>query len=166
MKAPRSVRHEIRVADEVWLATALLHREHPRRRDFEVSEIVERARQEGITRRLRPGVRVHVLLHCVANRPPNPAGYRMLFATGRTTRRLYRPGDPTHPARRGKTVPDRNAVPPEYQGLLDWYHAQYSARAAASVRTDPLLALRGSGKSLWADEHADDYVRRLREGWA
>ncbi len=30
---------------------------------------------------------------------------------------------------------------------------------------DPLLALRGSGKDLWADETADDYVRRLREGW-
>jgi hypothetical protein len=27
----------------------------------------------------------------------------------------------------------------------------------------PLLALRGSGKELWADEHADEYVRRLRE---
>jgi hypothetical protein len=25
--------------------------------------------------------------------------------------------------------------------------------------------LRGSGKELWADEHADVYVRRLREGW-
>jgi hypothetical protein len=32
-----------------------------------------------------------------------------------------------------------------------------------SKRNDPLLALRGSGKELWADEHADDYVRRLRE---
>jgi hypothetical protein len=31
-------------------------------------------------------------------------------------------------------------------------------------RDDPLLALRGSGKELWADEHADEYVRRLREG--
>ncbi|MGH7309574.1 MAG: hypothetical protein ACREK6_12830, partial [Candidatus Rokuibacteriota bacterium] len=107
MKVPRSVRPEIRVADEVWLVTALLHREHPRRRDFEVSEIVERVQREGLTRRLRPGVRVHALLHCVANRPPNPARYRMLFATGRTTRRLYRPGDPADPARRGKTVPDR-----------------------------------------------------------
>jgi hypothetical protein len=33
------------------------------------------------------------------------------------------------------------------------------------LNEDPLLALRGSGKRLWADEHADDYVRRLREGW-
>jgi antitoxin HicB len=34
-----------------------------------------------------------------------------------------------------------------------------------SSNEDPLLSLRGSGKNLWADEHADDYVRRLREGW-
>ena len=28
-----------------------------------------------------------------------------------------------------------------------------------------LLALRGSGKHIWKGEHADDYVRRLREDW-
>ena len=28
---------------------------------------------------------------------------------------------------------------------------------------DPLLTLVGSGKELWHDEHADEYVRRLRE---
>ena len=36
--------------------------------------------------------------------------------------------------------------------------------SADKVETDPLLALRGSGKDLWSDEHADEYVRRLREG--
>ena len=30
---------------------------------------------------------------------------------------------------------------------------------------DPLLALRGSGRHLWATQHADDYVKSLREGW-
>jgi hypothetical protein len=33
------------------------------------------------------------------------------------------------------------------------------------IKNDPLLVPRGSGKELWADEHADEYVRRLREGW-
>jgi hypothetical protein len=33
------------------------------------------------------------------------------------------------------------------------------------IDDDPLLALRGSGKEIWADEHADEYVRRLRDGW-
>jgi hypothetical protein len=62
-------RHELKVADEVWLAAALLHREHPDRADFAVTEIVERARQESLTRELRPGVYVHAVLHRVANRP-------------------------------------------------------------------------------------------------
>ena len=30
---------------------------------------------------------------------------------------------------------------------------------------DPIPALRGPGKWMWADEDADAYVRRLREGW-
>ena len=33
------------------------------------------------------------------------------------------------------------------------------------IDEDPLLRLFASGKDLWADEHADEYVRRLREGW-
>lgn len=33
------------------------------------------------------------------------------------------------------------------------------------IDDDPLLQLYGSGKDLWADEHADEYIRRIREGW-
>lgn len=36
---------------------------------------------------------------------------------------------------------------------------------ACRKKNDPLLALRGSGKELWANEHTDEYVSRLREGW-
>src|SRR5271169_6831549 len=36
---------------------------------------------------------------------------------------------------------------------------------AAVVQNDPLLKLAGSGKDLWSDEYADDYVRRLRQNW-
>src|SRR5712691_12463157 len=63
---PSKPRHELKVADEVWLAAALLHREQPDRADYTVAEIVERARQEGLTPDLRPGVYVHAVLHCVA----------------------------------------------------------------------------------------------------
>lgn len=157
---------QVKVADEVWIVTALLHRDHPKRDDFQVAEIVERAKREAITDDLRPGVRVHALQHCVANRPPNPGRYRMLYATGRLARRLYRPGDPYHPARDGaKTLPVRDEIPAGYHKLLDWYLTDYVCRSPASQRTDPLLALRGSGRTLWASEHADAYVRRLREGW-
>ena len=66
------IRQSTKVADEVWIAVALLHRENPKREDFTVTEIVERARREKIAGGLRPGFQVHVYLHCVANRPAQP----------------------------------------------------------------------------------------------
>lgn len=163
------IRRPVRVADEVWIATALLHREQPRREDFSVQEIVARAERERIEGRLRPGVYVHALQHCVANLPPTPGRYRMLFATGKNTRRLFRPGDPYDRQREhSKTVPSRESIPPEYHPLLDWYSTQYLERGNRTDRTpatDPILALRGTGCHLAGHEHPDDYVRRLREGW-
>ena len=41
-------RPDTRVADEVWIATALLHRRHPDRDDFTVREIVRQAETEKI----------------------------------------------------------------------------------------------------------------------
>ena len=157
---------KVKVADEVWIAAALLHREHPDQVDFAVEEIVDCAQREGIERPLRPGVYVHVVQHCVANRPPNPGRYRMLFQTAEGRRRLFRKGDIYHPAREGaKITPAPAALPPAYSYLLAWYRDWSVASARSSQDGDPLLALLGSGKGLWSDEHADEYVRRLREGW-
>ena len=161
-----SAKVRLKVADEVWIVTALLHREHPARPDFSVEEIVERARREGLSRPLRPGFYVHVVQHCVANRPPNPGRYRILFETSAGRRRLFRKGDSYHPQREGgKTAPSRDHLPNAYSGLLAWYREWCSAALSHASEADPLLLLRGSGKELWAREHADDYVRRLREGW-
>jgi hypothetical protein len=156
----------LKVADEVWIATALLHRDHPEAPDFAVEEIVRRAKREGLHKPLRRGVYVHVIQHCVANRPPNPGRYRMLFETGPGRRRLFHKGDSYHPEREGaKITPEREDLPDGYNGLLSWYRDWCAAAKNNSPEEDPLLSLRGSGKRLWADEHADDYVRRLREGW-
>jgi hypothetical protein len=156
----------IKVADEVWIATALLHREHPGKADFEIEEIMQRAAKEAGQQSLRPGVYVHVIQHCVANRPPNPGRYRMLIETSLGRRRLFRSGDNYDTAREGaKIVPAKEDIPSEYAGLLEWYRDWAQDSEKDRIKNDPLLALRGSGKKLWADEHADDYVRRLREGW-
>jgi hypothetical protein len=154
----------IKVADETWIAVALLHRENPTRVDFTVSEIVARAQKENMHGSLRPGIRVHALLHCVANLPPNPGRYRMLIATGKSTRRLFHPGDAYHPARESaKITPERADIPEEYCYLLDWYQSEYIKRYQARKRS--ILSLRGLGRKLWGDEDPDQYVKRLREGW-
>jgi hypothetical protein len=157
---------QIKVADEVWLITALLQREHPNRTDFEIEEIMQRAAKEAGRRPLRPGVYVHVVQHCVANRPPNPGRYRMLYETAPGRRRLFRTGDTYNPAREGaKMVPDREDIPAEYADLLDWFREWNQGAVRDKIKNDTLLALYGSGRDLWADEHADEYIRRLREGW-
>lgn len=160
------VERELKVADEVWIATALLHQEHPSRADFAVEEIVERARKEKLSDTLRPGVYIHAQMHCVANRPPNPGRYRMLFETRPGHRRLCCASDPFDSRRDGsKTVPAAVDIPERYRPLLEWHREWCKDRSQGSSRFAALLALEGSGKDLWGDEHADEYINRLREEW-
>lgn len=163
---PVKTKAAIKVADEVWIATALLHREEPSRPDFTMEEIRARVQKEGLVTPVRPGVYVHIDQHCVANRPPNPGRYRMLFETSAGRRRLFRKGDPYHPQREGsKVTPFPEELPEDYVTLLGWYREWCSVAARSAPAMDPLLSLAGSGKELWANEHADEYVNRLREGW-
>jgi hypothetical protein len=152
----------VRVADEVWLATALLHREQPKRPDFTLKEIEARLRRENLTGAVRRGVYPHLSVHCVANTRPNPARYRMLFSTGQSRRRLFRPGDPFDAGRAGgKIVPRREDVPAKYHPLIDWHEATW---ASAPAR-DPLLELARRQRDVWKGLDPDRYVRGLREGW-
>lgn len=123
----------IKVADEVWIATALLHREQQECSDFSIREIVDRAAQENLAGRLRPGVQVHASTHCVANKRPNPANHRMLYETGRGRRRLFRPGDDFHEYRKDcKTVPYTDDLPLHHKHLLEWYRKEYCRQAGHS----------------------------------
>ena len=157
---------ETRVADEAWIATAALHRRHPDALDFAIAEIMAQAEAAPVNGLpLRPSVKIHVYLHCVANRPPNPGRYRILFETASGRRRLYRPNDPCHPLRAsGKIVPKRSEIPAAAGALIDWYEKAYIAGAAGRTE-DPILGLRGLGREIWADENADAYVRRQRKSW-
>ncbi len=87
---PSTIAPAIKVADEVWLATLMLHQRHPECLDFSIEEIMEfaaTAKELRIMGPLRPGFYVHVVQHCVANRPPNPGRYRMLLETSPGRRR-------------------------------------------------------------------------------
>ncbi len=180
---------EISCAAEVFLATALLHKEQPGRTEFTIQEIVNRAAKENITGELRSGVQVHASQHCVANKAPNPAKHKILFATGKHTRRLLQPGDEVHPGRTGKIFPDPGEVPEKHLPLLEWAKERYDKAVkvwnlgtpgprksdadhvdsplpeAPRRHLEGLLSLRLAGAHLANDEDPDDYVRRLREGW-
>lgn len=185
----QAVSIEVSCAVEVFLATALLHRERPERNDFTIQEIVNRAARESVNGEMRSGVNVHASQHCVANRAPNPAKHRMLFATGKHTRRLLLPGDAIHEGRTGKIFPETDDVPEKYLPVLEWAKERYQGGVpslkgsgngrsgdAASTPEEAedgtprrhlqvLLDLRLAGAHLANGEDPDDYVRRLREGW-
>jgi hypothetical protein len=175
----QSVPADVSCAVEVFLATALLHREQPGRADFTIQEIVNRAARENIAGETRSGVNVHASQHCVANKAPNPSRHKMLFATGKHTRRLLQPGDMIHAERIGKIFPDPDEVPERYQPVLEWAKARYehgapspgnSKRSGPEDKTAPsglesLLELWGSGKEYLDGVEADQFVSKLREGW-
>jgi hypothetical protein len=154
---------DVSCAVEVFVATATLHREQPGRSDFTIQEIVSRAARENITGEIRSGVNVHASQHCVANKVPNPSKHKMLFATGKHTRRLLLPGDEVHPDRTGKIFPDPNDVPSQYLPLLEWA-GQYQEKEAERW-LESLFELEGLGKEYWKGVDPDEYVRKLREGW-
>lgn len=157
------VRSPIKVADETFLVLADMHRSDPNAADFSIAEILDHARQMNLNGSMRPGVEIHIRQHCVANLPPNPGRYRMLFAPSKARRRLLLPGDPVHPLRDGKIWPDLAELPIEFHELVEWAKARYGVDKVDSAPFQGLLDLRGSGKSIWQDEPADDYVERLRE---
>ncbi|SRR6266851_9498133 len=127
------------IADAIWLATALLHRNDARAVDFAVQDIIQKAALENLAGGFKPGLQVHASKHCVANKSPNPGRSRMLFETTRGRRRLFRNGDFFHPDRgQGKIRPEKGDLPPEYQPLVDWYDTVYSNQTGASANVKPI----------------------------
>ena len=147
-----------KVADIAWLGLALLQKEHPGRQGFSPAEILRRIEQEAIVDRIPPGVAIHISSHGVASLAPNPGAYR-LFTRTHEGYRLYRKGDPVHPARTGKTHPRREDLP-GYKDLFDWYD-QWSAETP-EPESDPIMEMRGLGKEIWAGVDGVEYQRELR----
>ena len=128
---------DLKVADLVWLATALLHREHPQRSDFSKKEILARAAAEDAEVAKKPGVSLHISTHCVASKKASPARHRMLTRTRAGRRRLYRPGDETnHERESGAMTPALEDLPEKYHSLVEWYEKDYSRRQKHVLRND------------------------------
>ena len=171
--AQENVTKNFLIADRIWVATALLHQQFSLRNDFTKDEIRQKLEEEGLAEGVDwRTLNAHLDQHCVANVPPSSGKYRMLFeTTPGGNLRLFRPGDLTWPTRhlkrkQSKTIPKPEELPERYWELLDWYK-DWSARggsaeAPRNYEDDPLIRLIGSGKHIWADEHADEYVENLR----
>ena len=72
-----------------------------------------------------------------------------------------------HPGGITKMIPEQSHPPmtPWAQQRFDAAIPTMGPRDLLGKENDPLLKLRGSGKEIWANEHADEYIRRLRKGW-
>jgi hypothetical protein len=166
------VTQNVFLADRIWIAVALLHQQFPARNDFSKDEIRRELYSSGLAVDAERGsVNVHLKEHLVANVPPSSSKYRMLYeTTPGGNLRLFRPGDFTYATRHqkrkpSKSVPNRDEIPQPYWPLLDWYETWSKGIQTVDKpnwEDDPLIRLIGSGKHIWADEHADEYVENLR----
>lgn len=164
-----TIASDLLLADRIWLAVAMLQQQFPDMA-FSRTEIREKLAEQGLDKGTNPAsVNAHLKQHLVANVPPSTGKYTMLFETKVGFLRLFRPGDPIDPHRRSvrgsKSTPRRERIPPQYHPLLDWYDGwkrSISADIKPRWEEDPLIQLIGSGKHIWADEHADEYVENLR----
>lgn len=147
--------------DAVWVATAMLHREHPKADDFTVDEIVSKVRTENLTSTKEGTVYHHANWHCVANRPPNDAKLRMLYETSDGRRRLFCSSDVSHHERNGRVTPKQSEMPSELWPLLVWHQEWCAKRRSVAAVNDPLLALAGTANGIWPED-AVKYVNRLR----
>jgi hypothetical protein len=153
----------LKVADEVWLALGLLHRENPSRNSFRPEEIAARAQSLHPRTPNRPGVMPHIYAHCVANVRPTSGRYRMLYRTSDGGLRLYRTGDDYHPAREGsKVAPERSGLPEAYREVPNWYFRDYCAPKGEDDE-DPLMELVGLGADVWKRlGGGDEFIRWQR----
>lgn len=163
---------KFRVADRIWIAVAMLHQEFPSQSSFSKAEIRRKLEDE----KLDEGVEIdtinaHLDQNSVGNVAPSSGKYRMLFELTPGNLRLFRFDDQAHPDRiqkrsPSKMVPKSEHIPKTYWPLLDWYETwskgHPSNNSSFNWEDDPLIRLIGSGKHIWADEHADEYVERLR----
>ncbi len=151
-----------KVADQVWIALALLTRENPARFGFSGAEVRERVREEFGS--VPPGVVSHISQHCVATKPVSPSRNRMITKRG-ALNSLYREGDPCHPDRaRGKTQPKRHEIPEQFHDLLAWYEESYAGEMREFGLSDAFLRYKPAASSGLRDVAAlhDEYLGQPR----
>ncbi len=170
MQAVMYKKSHLKVADELFITLALLHREHPEQEAFEIGEVLARARHEGLgeDRPDQRSLRLHAYQHAAANLPPGRGGkYRMVFRDRDNRVRLLAASDYVHPERHQKMYPAYSEIPEKYHELLEWAKQRCDrvGEASATNWLEGLHRLKGMGKDIWKGIDPDAYVLSLREGW-
>ena len=158
----------VKVADELFLVVALLHREQPQRNSFSIPEILARATVEGLSggRSDQKSLKQHAYEHAAANIPPGQGKYRLVFRETDNSIRLLKQADHVDPRRNGKRWPLLDDIPERYHNLVQWAKKRYESDLEKPPRwLDGLFKLKGLGKEVWEGVDPDKYVRELREGW-
>ena len=128
----------LRVADEAWIATALLTENTLRRRILVFPKFAS-----------GPTLSFMKTPRTLVPHRESLCGFETTYAcsvshatrNGPGKRRLYRTGDPCHPKRKGKIHPDKEQLPDKYRKLVDWYAEDYSHAAGESGKSNSLAVL-------------------------
>ncbi len=117
----------ISTAVAVWIATAMLHKEHGIHETFSNQTIIGKVRQQKLCGVSHKTISDHVAGHCVANAPTTtPSTHRKLYRVAPGMYRLYRRGEPFHRTREYcKDAPAVHLLPEEYKNLRGWYDDEY-----------------------------------------
>jgi hypothetical protein len=168
MVATSYAKSHVKVADELFLIVALLHREQSERRSFSIPEVLARAWREGLSgqRSDQKSLKQHAYEHAAANIPPGQGKYRLVFRETDNSIRLLKRADYVDPRRNGKLWPLLDEIPERYHDLVKWAKKRYESDTEKPPRwLDGLFKLRGLGREIWEGVDPDKYVRELREGW-
>ncbi len=120
-------KNDVSAAIAVWIATAMLHKEHGLHKIFSNQTIIEKVIQQKLCNVSDKTISDHVAGHCVANAPTTTSStHRKLYRVSSGMYRLYKRGEPYHHTREHcKIAPLAFQLPDEYKELRSWYDKEY-----------------------------------------
>ena len=118
---------DITLPAAVWIATAILHRDHGADELFTPEQIVDKVAKKRTYN--RQSLQTTISSVCVANTDAYSTNHRMLYRVKPGKYRLYHKDDDYHKSRKGGiTCPKTKDIPAKYKSLVKWYKEIYNKR--------------------------------------
>ena len=133
---PLGMRHlsrnpSLTMPEAVWIATAILHKDHGADELFTVGQIADTVADRSVYSKppSKTSLQTAITGTCVANTNAASANHRLLYRAKPGKYRLYHKGDDYHKSRKGGlTCPKPDSLPPKYRELVKWYKKIYNKR--------------------------------------